>query len=351
MPRLRLERAPAPVWAQVLLVPAAIAVTFLLAAALVRLAGASPLEAYYHFLVSPLTTRTGLIEVLVKGTPLILTGASVAFAFAGGYWNIGAEGQLYAGAVAAAWLGGLAEGWPRPVAVLAVLAGSALAGALWAMPPAWLKTRLGADEVVTTLLLNPVMLFFVSALLNGPWRDPVSGWPQSPPIARVAELPRILARSRLHLGFLVALLVLGLLWWLLARTRLGLEMRAVGQGPGAARFLGVRVTKVTFAVALVSGAVAGLAGGTEVAGIHYHLIEALSPGYGYSGIIVAMLGGLHPAGVGLAALFFGLLGTGAQTMGRALGVPAYLGDVVESTLLLVTLAMLLLRNYRVRWAS
>lgn len=349
MPRIRLERTPAPVWAQILLMPGAVIITFVLAAALVRTTGENPLEAYYHFLVSPFLSRSGTIEVLVKSTPLLFTGAALALAFSGGYWNIGAEGQLYAGAVAAVWLGTRMEGWPGWAAIPALLVGSALAGALWAVPPAWLKTRLEVDEVVTTLLLNPVMLFFVSALLNGPWRDPVSGWPQSPPIAAAAELPRILPRSRLHLGFLLALLVLGVLWWVLARTRFGLEMRAAGQGAEAARFLGVRVKRVTLLVALLSGALAGLAGGTEVAGIHHHLIESLSAGYGYSGIIVAMLGGLHPLGVLVAALFLGLIGTGAQTMSRALSVPAYLGDVVQGTLLLTILTLLPLRGYRIRW--
>lgn len=351
MKRLRIERMPAPGWVQALIPVAAVAVTFLLVAVLVALAGARPTEAYYYFLVSPFTTRSGAIEVLVKSTPYLLTGAAVTFAFAGGYWNIGAEGQLYAGAGAAAWLGVLVAGWHPLLALPLVLLGSAAAGALWALPPAWLKARLGVDEVVTTLLLNPVMLFLISALLNGPWRDPVTNWPQSPTIAASAQLPRILARSRLHLGFLLAVLVLVLFWWVLSRTRLGLEMRAVRLGAPAARFLGIRVPRVTFTVALISGAIAGLAGASEVAGIHYHLIEALSPGYGYSGIIVAMLGGLHPLGVAVAAVFFGTLGTGAQTLSRALGVPAYLGDVVQATLLLVMLAMLILRFYRVRWRS
>lgn len=347
--RFRVERAPAAGYVQASIVPAAVLLTFVLAAPLVVLAGARPLQAYYYFLISPFTTYQGVIEVLVKSTPYLLTGAAVALAFAGGYWNIGAEGQLYAGAVAAAWLGVIMAGWPALVAVPVLVLASGAAGALWALGPAWLKARLAVDEVVTTLLLNPVMLFLVSALLNGPWRDPVTHWPQSPTIAPSAQMPRLLPGTRLHLGFLIALGVLAALWWVLNRTSFGLKARAVGLGTASARFLGVKVERVTLGVALASGFMAGLAGGGEVAGIHFHLIEAISPGFGYSGIIIAMLGGLRAGGVALAGLFFGLLGTGAQTMSRALGVPAYLGDVVQATLLVLTLAMLLLRSYRVRW--
>jgi simple sugar transport system permease protein len=150
------------------------------------------------------------------------------------------------------------------------------------------------------------------------------------------------------LGFIVALLVIAALWFVLSRTPLGLRMRAVGLGREAARFAGVNVGRTMLAAALMSGGIAGMAGVGEVAGIHFHLIDALSPGYGYTGIIIATLGGLNAIGVGLAALFIGLIGTGAQTVSRALGVPAYLGDVVQATLLLVTLGMFVLQNYRIK---
>jgi len=346
--QLRLERREAPGWFNLLIPPLAIGVTLVLVAGLVWLSGANLLDTYYYFFIKSLTGRTSLLEVLVKATPLLLTGAAVAFAFYAGYWNIGAEGQLVAGAVAAAWLGVVLNGLPALITLPLLIIGSMVAGALWALPPAWLKTRLNVDEVVTTLLLNSVMIFFVSALLNGPWRDPATGWPQSPTLIEAAHFPRLLARSRLHLGFLLAALALLFFWWVTARTSFGLHMRAVGQGRAAARFLGVPVDRVVLRVALISGALAGLAGASEVAGIHYHLIEAISPGYGYSGIVAATLGSLHPLGVGLAALFLGLISTGAQTASRALGVPSYLGDVIQAVLLLVTLAMLLLRTVRVR---
>jgi ABC-type uncharacterized transport system permease subunit len=349
--RLEIERAPAPIWMRSLIPVMAILVTFILTAVLVVWAGANPLAAYRHFLISPLSNKVSALEVLVKSTPLLLTGAAVAFAFSAGYWNIGAEGQLYAGAISAAWLGIVLEGVPPVLAIPIMLVGGFVAGALWALPSALLRVKLAVDEVVTTLLLNSVILFIVSALLNGPWRDPISGWPQSPEIAAAAAFPKLIPRSRLHLGFMVALLVIAVLWFTLSRTALGLKMRAVGLGQVAARFVGVNVGRTLLTAALVSGGIAGLAGVGEVAGIHFHLIEGISPGYGYTGIIVATLGGLHAVGVGLAALFIGLIDTGAQTVSRALGVPAYLGDVVQAALLLVTLGMFVLQNYRIKVSS
>jgi len=204
-------------------------------------------------------------------------------------------------------------------------------------------------QVVTTLLLNSVALLGVSALLNGPWRDPISQWPQSPEIAAAAIFPKLIPRSRLHLGFLLGIVVIVVMWFVLSRTAFGLRMRAVGMSPEAAAFAGIKPQRTMLIAALVSGGVAGLAGVSEVAGIHYHLIDALSGGAGYTGIIVATLGGLNPWGAGLAALFIGLIDTGAQSVSRALNVPVYLGDVILATLLLVTLAMLLLQRYRISW--
>ena len=348
MAKLRIERVAAPLWVRPLIPLIAAVITLALTATLVVLAKANPLEAYYYFLVAPLSSQVSAIEVLVKATPLLLCGAAVTFAFTAGYWNIGAEGQLYAGAIAAAWLGTVLHDVPALLAVPIMLVGGFLAGMLWALPPALLKVKLAVDEVVTTLLLNSVIMFVVSYLLNGPWRDPLSGWPQSPEIAASTMLPKLLPRARLHLGFVIGLLVIVAIWFILSRTSLGLKMRASGLGVEAARFAGVNVGRTILTAALISGGIGGLAGVSEVAGIHFHLIDAISPGYGYTGIIIAMLGGLNPFGVGLAALFIGLLSTGGQTVSRALGVPAYLGDVVQATLLLVTLGAFVLQNYRIR---
>jgi ABC-type uncharacterized transport system permease subunit len=325
-------------------------VTFLITAVFVIIAGANPFDAYYQFLIAPLSNKVSAIEVLVKSTPIILTGIAVTVAFSAGYWNIGAEGQLLAGAIAAAGIGMVTDKLPPYIAIPCMILGGFLAGVIWALLPAYLKVKHAVDEVVTTLLMNTIILFFISFLLNGVWRDPVSGWPQSPTIAASAVFPTILPRSRLHIGFILAVIVVILVWYLLTQTAFGLRMRAIGLGKDAAKFAGVKVTRTMFIAALLSGGIAGLAGVGEVAGIHFHLIEAISSGLGYTGIIVATLGGINPIGSGIAALFIGLIDTGAQTVSRELGVPIYLGDVVQSTLLLVTLSMLLLRNYHIKRA-
>lgn len=346
---LKIERNPAPVWFRPLIPLLAIVLTFVATSSLVLLVRANPLHAYYYFLVEPLSSRVSIIEVLVKSTPLLLTGAAVTFAFAGGFWNIGAEGQLLAGATAATAIGLQMEGASPLVALPLMIAGGFVAGMAWVLIPALMRVKLAIDEVVTTLLLNSVALLGVSALLNGPWRNPISQWPQSPEIAAAAIFPRLIPRSRLHLGFILAIVIILVMWFVLSRTAFGLRMRAVGMSPHAARFAGIRVERTLLISALVSGGVAGLAGVSEVAGIHFHLIDAISAGSGYTGIIVATLGGLNPWGAGVAALFIGVIDTGAQSVSRALGVPVYLGDVILATLLLVTLAMLLLQRYRIRW--
>lgn len=314
-----------------------LAVTILVTAPLILLARANPLDAYVSFFIEPFNSRITAIEVLVKAAPFLLTGVAVAVAFSAGYYNIGAEGQVYAGAIFAAWLGPMLGDVPPILALPFMIAGGMLAGALWAAIPALLKIFRNVDEVVTTLLSNAIMGFIVSGLLNGPWRNPVTQMPQSPTIADTAEFPTLLASSRLHLGFAIALLVVVGYAWLMRRSALGLRLRALGQGRESARFLGVNVPRVILIAALLSGAIAGLAGVGEVSGVHRRLIEESASGFGTTGVIVATLGGLHPIGITLSALFIGLIENGAQEVSRSLGVPIYLAGVVQAVLLLVTL--------------
>lgn len=342
LPRVASLTSP---WSTPGLVLLAILITFAVTAGPIAAAGANPLEAYAEFLIVPLTSRFSLLEVLVAATPILLTGTAVALAFRGGYWNIGAEGQLLVGAIAAAAIGQLA-GLPQVVAIPLMIAGGAVGGALWALGPAVLRVRFGIDEVVTTLLLNPVALLLVNALLHGPWRDPVSGFPESPRIAETAEFPQLLDRSRLHLGFVVAVLVVIAVGYVVARTPAGLRLRAVGLSPHGSRFAGIDVFRTLIGTALVSGAIAGIAGVSEVAGIQFRLTSGISPGYGYTGIVVATLGTLSMPGVSVAALFLGDLAVGASSAGRALGIPSQLGPVVQGTLLLVTIALLAVRRNR-----
>jgi simple sugar transport system permease protein len=322
--------------------------TFILTSGLILIAKANPFESYYYFLLAPFESRVSTLEILVKSTPLIITGVAVTYAFASGYYNIGAEGQLYAGAIAATGIGMAMHGVPAIVALPLMIVGGFAAGVAWALIPALLKVKMAVDEVVTTLLMNSIMAYIVSAILNGPWRDPNSGWPQSPEIAPTAVFFKIVPRSRLNLGFILAVVLVLILWIVMTRTSFGLKMKAVGLGKPAAKFAGIKVEKTILTAALISGGIAGLAGVTEVAGIHFHLIGEISDGFGYTGVIIATLGSLNAFGVGLAALFFGLVETGAQTLSRALGVPVYLGQVTQATMLLVALGMLLLQRYKLR---
>jgi len=237
---------------------------------------------------------------------------------------------------------------PAIITIPSIIIAGFAAGMAWAWVPAILKVKLQVDEVVTTLLLNSVMGFIVSALLNGPWRDPNSGWPQSPEIGASAIFFKLIPRSRLSFGFLIGLIAIAVLWFLLTRTSFGLKMRAVGLGKPAAHFAGINVGRTTLIAALVSGGIAGVAGVALVCGIQYHLISDLSAGYGYTGIIIATLGSLNAVGVFIASLFFGLVDAGAQTVSRVLGVPVYLGEITQAAMLLVALGMFLLQRYRVR---
>ena len=345
--RTRLPRPSslASPWSTPGLVVVAVLLTFLLTAGPILMAGANPIDAYVQFLIVPLTSRFSILEVLVASTPILLTGTAVALAFRGGYWNIGAEGQLLVGAIVAAALGQV-SGLPQVVQVPLIILGGALGGGLWALGPAVLRVRFGIDEVVTTLLLNPVALLLVDALLHGPWRDPVSGFPESPRIVDAAEFPQLLERSRLHLGFLVAMVVVVAIGYVISRTPAGLRLRAVGLSPNGARFAGIDVSRTLLLTALASGAIAGIAGAGEVAGMQYRLTSGISPGYGYTGIVVATLGTLTMPGVTLAALFLGDLAVGASSAGRALGIPSQLGAVVQGTLLLVTIGLLAVRRNR-----
>ncbi|MBN9072126.1 MAG: ABC transporter permease [Rhizobiales bacterium] len=348
---MRLELKPAPTSAALVLYPAgAIAVTLLVISLLVLTAGASPLNVLYLVAKGAAGSQFAIVETLTRATPLVFTGLAVAVAFRAKLWNIGAEAQLYMGAVATVVLGTGALPLPAPVLIPLLMIAAMAAGALLLLGPALLKTRLGVDEVVTTLLLNFIVLLFVSMLLEGVLKDPMGmGWPQSRKVIEAAQLPRIITGKRLHYGFVIALAAAVLVWVVMKKTVLGYEMRAVGHNPNAARFLGIPVNAVLARTALLSGGLAGLAGFSEVAGLKGNLTLDLSPGYGYSGIVVAMLAMLDPLGVVLAAIFVAGVFVGADAMSRAAGVPSYIADVMVATALLTMVAAMLLARYRVRW--
>lgn len=317
---------------------AAIAFTLAACALLVVWAGAPVGGAYALLFEGAFGSRFALTETLTRATPLILTGLAAAVAFRARFYNIGAEGQLYLGALAAVAVAGLPTGLPAPLHFVLMLGGGMLAGAALALLPALARTRLGVDEVVTTLLLNFVALLFVSMMLDGPMKDPLAlGWPQSIAIPESLEFAKLLERSRVHTGLLFALALAVALWLVDTRTSFGYEMRAVGANAGAARFAGIGVGAVVVKTALLSGVLAGLAGVSEVAGRAGYLTLDMSPGYGYSGIVIAMLAGLNPLGTVAAALFVAGVLVGADSMSRAIAVPTYLSEVIVAVALLAML--------------
>ena len=326
---------------------AAIAATLVLCGGLIALAGANVFEAYTVLFASALDSKFNIVETIVKAAPLVLTGLAVAVAFRAKFWNIGAEGQFLLGAMAAVFVG-TQESLPSWSLVPLMILCGILAGGLWAVLPAILKTRFKVDDVVTTLLLNFIIFYAMMALLDGVWKDPLSGYPDSPDILFEAEYPILLSASRLHLGVLLAAIAAVLIWWMMRFTTLGFAIRAVGENPRAAAYAGHNITRVVILTALISGGLAGLAGVGEAAGLHFQVMAGISTGYGYTGIVIAMLARLNPLGVVPSALFFAVIITGAEAMSRATGVPVFLADVIQGTALMTMLIALLFTSYRLR---
>ena len=322
-----------------MLAPALVAlgVSVVFAAALARIGGADPWTAIQALVVGSVGSTSNLTATLLKATPLLLTGAAVMLAFKSGVFNIGAEGQFLVGALAAT-IAGTAPGPDTGRWLLVLLAGS-LAGAAWAAIAAGFRIARGVNEVITTILLNFVALYLVSYAVDGPLQEAARQYPQSDALVAGALLWRPFAGSRLHLGVAIAFAAALAVGALLTRTTLGLRLRAAGSNAPAARLAGFAVTRdLTVAFAL-SGALAGLAGAVEVAGVTGRLYERISPGYGYTAIAIALLGGLRSSGVIAAALFFAALSAGAGAMERSAGVSSVLVLAVQGATLLV-IAML-----------
>jgi len=319
---------------------AALAVTALAAAAGLSAGGYDVGRAAGALASGAFGGKEALLSVtLVRSVPLVLTGLAVAVAFRAGVWNIGAEGQLYAGAIAATWVGLRGAALPAGALVPAVLGSAALAGAAWAFVPAIMKLGLGVGEVITTILMNFVAIDLTAYAVHGPLQEARRVFPQTDPIVEAARLPT-LPGTRLHLGFAVAVALAMGLWGVWTWTRAGFAMRAVGASPDAARTSGrIDARRVTWAAFLSSGALAGLAGGVQVAGVTWALYEGLSPGWGYTAIAVALLAGLHPGGVLLTGVLFGALEGGAGAMQRSAGIPAAWVSAVEALAILSVLAV------------
>lgn len=287
-----------------------------------------------------------LSATLKRATPILMLGLAVAVAFRAGVLNIGAEGQFLAGASTACAAGLWAGSFLGRGSVALELLLGAIAGALWAGIAALLKRRYAVTEVVSTLLLNFVAAYLVSYLIRGPLQEPTGAYPQSSLLEPAARLPLLLNGQRLHVGFPLALGLAGFSWWFFRTTAAGFRFRVTGSGRAAAASAGlVNVDAVQMQALVASGALAGLAGACEVTGVTYALYEGLSPGYGYTAIAVALLGGLHPMGIVASATLFGALAAGADAMQRDAGVPAEFASVAAAFIVLGVLAVPSMRRF------
>ena len=284
-------------------------------------------------------------DALVRATPLIIAGLAVAFAFRGGVFNIGAEGQLLVGAVAATAVTLASQGLPGRLSVVLAIGAGAIAGAAWAWIAAELKRRFHVLEIISTIMLNFIAIHLVSFLVRGPLQEPTHIYPQTETFARNGRLPLLVPGTRLHMGFALAIVLAITLGWMFRRTAFGFRVRATGASPAAARVAGMIDTERTsLVVFLVSGALAGIAGSVEVGGVTFALYENLSPGYGYTAIAVALIAGLNPVGIIASGIFFGVLETGASALQREFAVPSSLASVVEAMLIVAVLTIASMRG-------
>jgi len=303
-------------------------------ATVVAVAGANPFAAFGALLGGAFGSGDGLSEVSVKACPLILCGLGVAVAFRAGMWNVGAEGQLLMGALGVAWIAPHLGGLPPLVGGAVMLIASALAGAAWAAIPGWLKLRRGVSEVISTIMLNFVAASLISFLVQGPLMESGGAYPQTDAVPESLRLLRFFPPSRFHVGVPLAILLGFAVAFVVYRTVFGFEIRAVGLNPRASRLAGFAARRDAFLALVLSGALAGLAGGVEVAAITYRLYERFSPGYGFTAIAVALLGRLDPLGVMASSILFGVLEAGSNAMQREANVSAVLVLVIQATIIL-----------------
>jgi len=327
----------------------ALLLTLVTAAVIFAVLGKDPVASLHTFFVAPLANPTTRPELFVKAAPLVLIAVGLSLGFRANVWNIGAEGQYTLGAIAG---GGLALAFydsTSPLLFPAMMLAGAIGGMAWAAIPAFLRTRFNASEILTSLMLTYVAQLVLTYLVTGPWRDPEGyGFPQSRMFSDAATVPRLVEGTRIHLGVFVALLVVGLGWAVLAKSLVGFQLRVVGQAPRAARYAGFSETRMIWLSLLIGGGLAGLAGLFEVSGPVGQLTPQISPGYGFTAIIVAFLGRLHPVGVLFAGLLLALSYLGGEAAQIELGMPNAVTGIFQGILLFFLLACDILILFRIR---
>ena len=316
--------------------------------------GANPLETYAAMATGAFGQRYHISETLLRAIPLMLTGLAVGIAFRMLFWNIGAEGQFVWGAIAATWVAlFLPEkigGFPAWAYLPAMIAAAFVAGAVWGLIPAILKTFLRVNEIITTLMFNYVALLWMQYLYTGSWKDPEGfGFPGSAQFPQQAWLPRLpLDLGRVHYGLVIAVVAASLIWLILDRTKWGLEIKVIGKNPVAARYAGMNITRNVLLVMCISGGVAGLAGFSQVAGVGHRLQNGIAVGDGFTAIIVAWLAKLNPWSILLVSILLAGLNTGGDQLQITMGLPAAVAGVLQGSILFFVLGADVFINYRLR---
>ena len=340
-------------WAEALLPVAAVALALLIGAGMLLALGADPLKAYSAMLQGAAGSVSGITQTLVKATPLLLVGLGITIAFRGGVINIGGEGQLIVGALAATAMALAFPEWPGVILLPLALAAGVAGGAAWGGVPGVLKARLGVNEILSTIMMNQIAIQLSNYLLRGPMIDPAE-IARGTQIAQSAQLPqqvwliRLVPRTLLNGGAIIAVVMAVLVYIFLWRTTIGYRIRAVGLNAEAARYAGIRVPVYQALALVLGGAFAGLAGAVEVLGVQHRMLEGLSGGYGFSGIVAALFGKLHPLGAIPASILFGGLLVGADKMQRAVQVPSALIGALQGLVVLFVVSSDIWARYRAR---
>ena len=328
----------------------AVVLTLVAGAVMFAILGVNPIDALVTYFITPIANLDGVAELFVKATPLVLIGIGLSFCFQANVWNIGAEGQLTIGALAGGGLALVFFDVDTVFLLPAMMIAGILGGMAWAAIPAFLKTRYNTNEILTSLMLVYIGLFVLSYLIHGPWKAPDSfNFPESRLFHSAATLPLIIEGTRLHIGWLVALAVAATGWILIARHIVGFQIRVIGMAPRAAVFAGFNEKKIIWLTLMISGGAAGLAGMIEVAGPIGQIVPVISPGYGFTAIIVAFLGRLHPVGVLLASLLIALSYIGGELAQIELRLPLAVTGVFQGMLLFFLLGTDVLIRYRIRF--
>jgi simple sugar transport system permease protein len=316
----------------------AILISLLMGAVIIRLLGLSPAKAYIALYKGGLGSVNAIGETLVKTTPLILTGLSYAFAYRSGLINIGAEGQLYMGGFAATLAGIHLTALPMIIHIPVALAAGFIGGGLWGLLVGWLKVRFGANEIITTVMLNYVAMYFVSFLVTGPMKAPPGNYPESRHVAESAILPTLLPGTRLHIGLIVALAAIIFYFVFMWKMKLGYEMRVVGRNMTASRYAGMKPEKMMILAMFIAGGMGGLAGSIEILGIQERLLQGFSPGYGFDGIAVSLVGMNSPIGIVLGAMLFGVLRAGGNMMQMIAQVPLAIIYIIQALVIILVIS-------------